>query len=231
VGKRVAEEQEKHLSPAAPFSNDELLIPFNFTTTMSGGRKAMLKKALVGMFALALCAGVAQAVEVTYEAEIGITWNNGYLGTRTSVDPSATVVVDYDGAGGFTITSVDYQVTEGDIGTTILDAAGDTSGTISGGIATGTMGYAGTAGNGAYTVSNTGGPYSGTASAGGMFGIGDVYQLTDNNFGTLSPAIGGVYGNWDNLIDAPGTYINFLTPEPATGLLLLAGLPLLRRRR
>ena len=104
------------------------------------------KRLLVcGLALFGVMAAPALAGTITYEATVVINWNNFYLGNRTTVDSAATVVVDYPGDGSFTITSLDFNANESGIGAIILGTAGNTSGTIAGGVATGQMGYAGTA--------------------------------------------------------------------------------------
>jgi hypothetical protein len=175
-------------------------------------------------------ANAASATIVTYNATIVIDWYNGYVGQRTTTENNATVTVDYTGIGAFEITALTFSESVTGIGTMNLGETGTSTGTISGGVATGTVGYAGTVGS--YSLLNVGGPYSGAVSSGLAFSPGDVYALQAYNAGTLTPPVAGnpAWGNWDHRPDAP-TRIIFGVPEPATMGLLLLGLPLLRRRR
>jgi len=196
---------------------------------------SVLKLAFTSLLALAI-AVPALAVPITYQASVEINWNNGYTGTRFTKDTTATVIVDYTGGGGFTITSLVFDANEPGIGLITLGAAGNTSGTITGGVATGLMGYSGKAA-GVYNLLNTNGQYTGTVANGVGFSAGDVYQLRLFNLGTVSPAIAGsgIWNHLSSLDDTPendqGTRIIFGVPEPATLGLVLFGLPFMVRRR
>jgi hypothetical protein len=191
------------------------------------------KGVLVAAAVLAV-ANVASAAPIVYSATIVIDWYNGYTGNGSNTDNNASVTVDYTGGGNFTITSVTYSSNTA-WGPMNLGAAGTTTGTISGGTASGTMGYSGSIPGAGQSVSNTNGSYSGSVSGSGFLS-GDVYALTSPNAGTMSPGVGGS-SNWDHRINDGGTPGNggtriiFGTPEPATMLLLAGGALFLRRRR
>lgn len=158
---------------------------------------------LVPLLALAPGAGWAD----TYNGSISsITWNNNYVGTRTSTDSNAQVELHYLGGGAFTITVV-MSGTEPGLGSYTFTGTG--SGTITGGVATATINWSGTIA-GSYSCTNNGGVYTGavTGGSGTKFAEDEVLQLQDFNAGTVSPPIAG-QGNWNHLITDGGTSLVF----------------------
>ena len=108
------------------------------------------------MGALLICANLASATIVTYDAVIHLDWSNGYVGNRTTTENNATVTVNYTGGGAFEITALTFSEPVTGLGTMVLGESGTSAGTISGGVATGTVGYAGTIA-GSYNLLNVGG--------------------------------------------------------------------------
>lgn len=183
------------------------------------------------------CAGLATADIVNYNATITLHYYNGFLGERITTENSATVTVDYGPAGVFEITALTFSEPVSGVGTMTLGESGTSTGIISGGTATGTLGYAGTltSGLGTLNLLNVGGQYSATGLSSSRFQPGDVYALTALSPGTVSPAPFS-QPQWDHLATGttfPGepTRIVFGVPEPATLLLMLGGAFVLRRRR
>jgi hypothetical protein len=187
-------------------------------------------KAIAVMGALLICANLASATVVVYDAEAYLdTYSQGY-GNAVLSDTAVKATVDYTGGGNFEITSITdfsgsvlgYPYTMGE------NPALASTGVISGGVATGVVDWKGSVA-GVYTLTNSNGSYSCNTITGGGFKAGDVYALQAYSSGTISPPLNGKT-NWDLRPDLP-TRIVFGVPEPTTMLLLVGGsLALLRRR-